>query len=310
MGGHLKHAVIFIIIALQISACAVQPTATQVPTDTPTPLTAQTSTATPSPTTFLESELPYEQQKTLIENRFEQSSRAFEALIKEDGNLEYYNGAWHTLEAMRNLNGEIIPWGESYEMASEEGQKGILTNIMAGNQEFMDEWIQTFNNANKNVEGNGVGSSNANLLFVQFFPDANSMTKEREGKEIYHYDMKGQIIVKNHEEKIYVIDVNTFLSLWSVVHVFVKNEEFFGYDIEKLYEKRAIENCYLGLQNQNLLNYSLGGFIQYADEPNEKLFLEKVMNSSMENFKEKIETNPNLIGDDLYHIHWLIYPNY
>ena len=108
-----------------------------------------------------------EQQVQIIEDRFQPGSTASEAVIKADGNLEYYDGTWKTLEAMRNINGGIIPWGESYDMVSEEGRSGILTNIMAGNEALMEEHTEKSLDIYKNAaEKEGFGSSNFNILYV------------------------------------------------------------------------------------------------------------------------------------------------
>ena len=178
----------------------------------PSNLSAEQKIAFDSAIAEKEASLPYEQQKKLIENRFEKGSKAYEALVNADGNLEVYlgDGLWKTLEAMRNPNGEIIPWGESYDMASEEGRNGILTNIMAGGHpEAMDGLNKMFENQKKILAGEGFDVSDFNIRYVQLFPNQNSQIRQLISSQMIKKGFEGQIVVKNSQNKILVID-NTF----------------------------------------------------------------------------------------------------
>ena len=307
----MKHVIIAIIIALLLSACTAQPTPTQAPTATPLPPTA-TPQPTPTSTEVPFEDLPYEQQKTMIESRFEQGSQAFEALIKEDGNLEYYDGTWKTLEAMRNLNGEIIPWGESYDMISEEGRSGILTNIMAGNEAVMEKHINSsIDLSKKNAEKKGFNSSNFNTLYVQFFPDADSLANKNLSN-IGYYEMQGQIVLKNASNKIYVINLETSFNNTMVI-TYVKSGNTLAENPSELYDQKAFDDSFLGIDSADLLNYmfrDLIPFIASGNVPAEQAYLETVLNSNMENFLRKIASDPNSISKDLYNIRFIIHPNY
>ena len=305
IGGTLKKNIIAtIFIILLFSACEIQQTATLTETATPSHIVTILPTPISSPTLYTEADLSYEEQKQLIENRFISGSKAFETLIKEDGNLEYYDGTWKTLDAMRNLNGEIIPWGESYDMLSEDSKNGILTNIMAGNEKVMDEHIRVFNLKKENEEKAGFDSSNFNVLYVQFFPDNESIRRQKVSNDMGYYEMKGQIVVRNNN-KIIVINITT-CSNTGIMHTYVRSEQVFSQNHTKLFEQKAFENSFLGISSSDYLIYRFTDLASLADEAVEKNFIDKFQSSNFESFTEKLKTNPNLIGEDLYHIDFFI----
>lgn len=302
-----------LLLTLILSACSIpatpEPPITPTQTEMPSPTETPQPIATASPTIVVESELPYDQQKQLIEARFERGSQAFEAIIKEDGNLEYYDGTWKTLEAMRNLNGEIIPWGESYNMISEEGRNGILTNIMAGNEALMEKHTELFDNRKIKAEEKGFDSSNFDVLYVQFFPDKENIVLEKVSDKLVYYVMEGEIVVKNTNEKILVVRIRTcFNSIIS--HTYVKSGNILAEDPSSLLAKKAFDNGFLGINSRDYLSNRWSDLNALLTEPTDRTALERILDSNMENFLQKLETNPSSISEDLYNIRHIIYHNY
>ena len=306
--------VTIILFILLLTGCASQPTAAPTETVTPQPTATslrptETHTPIPSPTACVESELPYEQQKTMIENRFERGSQAFEALIKEDGNLEYYDGSWHTLEAMRNVNGEIIPWGESYDMNSEEGRNGILTNIMGGNEALMEKHIQILDNRKDHAAEKGFDSSHFDVLYVQFFPNLESLKVKNFSEKVICFNMTGKIVVKNSNGKILVINIETVFSDM-ISHTYVASENILSQKPTKLYREKAFDNGFLGINSGDYLNHEWNDLNTSLTDSADRAALEKILNSNSENFLQKLETNPSSISDYFYNLLHIIYHNH
>jgi hypothetical protein len=281
--------------------------------DYPTDLTAEQKNAFDQALVEVEPGLSVEQQKRLIEDRFEKGSTAFEAVIKADGNLEYYDGTWKTLEAMRNLNGEIIPWGESYDMVSEEGRNGILTNIMVGNEAMMEKHIQkTIENIKQDAEKKGLDNSNFNILYVQFFPNTDSLNWKRISETVGFYEMQGQIVFKNANDKILVINLITCLG--SIIrNTYGKSGNVIAEDPSELYDQKEFDNSFLGITSSDSLNYfyyDLASLVTSNNELAGQAYLEKVLNSNMENFLQKIAIDPTSVSKNFYSIDFIIYPNY
>lgn len=308
----MKRIIAMIIVLMLLTACTTptsQTTPTLAPTTTSVPPTV---TPRPTPTTTQMSDfedLPYDQQKAVIETRFEQGSTAFEALIKVDGNLEYYDGTWKTLEAMRNQKDEIIPWGESYDMNSEEGRNGILNNIMAGNEDLMEEHVKLFENRKIKAEEKGFDSSNFDVLYVQFFPDKENIVREKISDKLGYYVMEGEIVNKNANNKIFVVNIRTcFNSIIS--HTYVKNGNILAEDPDDLIAKKAFDNGFLGINAKDYLNNRWSDLNALLTETTERTTVEKILDSNMENFLQKLEDNPNSMSEDLYNIRHIIYHNY
>lgn len=259
-----------------------------------------------------EANLPYEQQKKLIEDRFEKGSKAYEALIKTDGNLEYYDGRWKTLEAMRNLNGDIIPWGESYELPSEEGQAGLLTNVMAGGHpETMTKLNKVFNNRKNILNEAGLTGDNLKIRYVQFFSDMNE-DWQKISREMPLVWVEGQMVIKNSKDKILVIDIKT-----SLVFTTAATDPQDGRTNQLDPENRLLPsrngditpdkyNYLVGIPTSNWLSFKYRDLKKLADEPAEQAYLEKAANFNLDNFLEKLETNPSSINEDLFGISYFI----
>ena len=312
MEGYLKHFIITIVVTLLLSACAAP---TQAPTATPVPPTPTLAPPTPMPTATQVvdfASLPYEQQKKLIEDRFEKGSKAYEALIKTDGNLEYYDGRWKTLEAMRNLNGDIIPWGESYELPSEEGQAGLLTNVMAGGHpETMTKLNKVFNNRKNILNEAGLTGDNLKIRYVQFFSDMNE-DWQKISREMPLVWVEGQMVIKNSKDKILVIDIKT-----SLVSTTAATDPQDGRTNQLDPANRLLPsrngditpdkyNYLVGIPTSNWLSFQYRDLKKLADEPAEQAYLEKAANFNLDNFLEKLETNPSSINEDLFGISYFI----
>jgi hypothetical protein len=213
---------------------------------------------------------------------------------------------------MRNLNGEIIPWGESYDMVSEEGRNGILTNIMAGNEAVMNEHVRVFDLYKKDGEKNGFDSSAFNMLYLQFFPDADSLNWKEPGKNVGYYNMQGQIVLKNTDNKILVINLETAFAN-TIIQTYVKSGNVLAENPSKLYDQKAFSNGFLGISSSDFINYffhDLASLIASKNESAEKAYIEKVFNSNLENLLRKITNDTASISKDLYNISFIIYPNY
>jgi hypothetical protein len=57
-----------------------------------------------------EASLTYEQRRNLIEDRWHMATKPSKPWSKTTVTSNTMTASWHTLEAMKNLNGEIIPW--------------------------------------------------------------------------------------------------------------------------------------------------------------------------------------------------------
>jgi hypothetical protein len=275
----------------------------------PKGLTAEEQVAFDSIVAEAEAKLPYEQQKKLIEDRFEKGSKAFEALVKADGNLEYYDGRWKTLEAMRNLNGELIPWGESYDLASEEGQRGLLTNFMAGGHpEAMDGLNKMFNNRKKILNEEGFAGDDFNIRYVQFFPNQNRKILQLISPNMSIYGFEGQMVVKNSKNKIFVIEVKVNTGVFTATNVM--SGKTMQLSSRRINEGGDITlsdyHCLAGIPTSHWLDYKYGGLSELATEPAEYTYLENLHSFNLDNFFTKLETDPSSINEVIYQFNYLI----
>ncbi len=248
-----------------------------------------------------EASLTYEQRRNLIEDRWQYGNKAFEALVKDDGNLEYYDGSWHTLEAMKNLNGEIIPWGEMYDLQSEEGRNNLIANVLAGDEGIMSDYVQIFNIVKQNAEQKGFDSTNFNVLFLQFFPDVEQITINNLSDKIVYYDMTGLIVIKNNMNKLLVIRINTCINS-SVIMMHINSKQTFSHNPSDLYDLKYFQNGFLGIMSNAYLKYKYDSLSQVLEKSEEQSWMEKIFDSDIENILNNLKTDPNLIGEGLYSI--------
>jgi hypothetical protein len=272
----------------------------------PKGLTAEEQVAFDSIVAEAEASLPYEQQKKLIENRFEKGSKAFEALVKADGNLEYYDGSWKTLEAMRNANNEIIPWGESYDVVSDQGRAGLLKNVFAGNQGALEALDKDINLDKKDAEKKGL-DSNFNFLYVQWFPDINETTFEVIGKKIGYDNMEGLIIVKDKNNKPLVVEIKTnTIGGVLITYPSGKTISHNPSDLTRL-NFYDLKSGFLAIPSANYLSYEYNDLMNYATDPVEQTYLQKIIDSNLENTLKQLEENPKSLSAGPYSIRRMIF---
>lgn len=255
--------------------------------------------------------MTYEQQKAMIERNFKVGNTAFEALVKEDGDLEYWDGEkWNTIKAMLNSKGKIIPWGGYYDAVSEEGRSGLLKDVFA-DQETMDEFLRIFEIRKSNAEKKGFDSSDFNVLFVQFVPDVESFSYHYMDNQSLRFGMEGLIVIKNDQNKLVVIKISTSMASQIAV-TNVNYKQTIGYSPEDLRDLKFFQNGFLGISSANLLKYmnvDLINQVKSSSLPDQEAWLEQTLSADLGNILEKIKTDPAAISEDLIDMLWLIHFN-
>ncbi len=264
-----------------------------------------------------EAKLPVAEQKKLIEGRFDRSkSGVYEAVIKADGNLEYFDGSWKTLEAMRNQNGEIIPWGESYDVVSEEGREGMLKDLFGGEEAWMaemDRYIATQKvNAENTAKRNNfsVDTSKFNKRYVTFYFGPENL-KLHEGKKIPYYTLDGLTVLKNPlTNRLLISKITAFMNQAIYIHEGPYTTGFSSYDVitSNFFDQKA---GFFTINSKEILEkfpYSADDRrIKWSQEENFPAF-ETMWASHLEDFEEKLRKDPDKIQDGLYNFTDLLFP--
>ena len=263
-----------------------------------------------------EAKLPVAEQKKLIEGRFDRSkSGVYEAVIKADGNLEYFDGSWKTLEAMRNQNGEIIPWGKSYDVVSEEGREGMLKDLFGGEEAWMAEMEEYVAKDKVTAErlakeqNYSVDTSKFNQRYIAFYRQPESL-KFHTGKKIGYYTLDGLTVLKNPlTDQLLVSKITTFLNSLITIHEGpyttgfsgpdVKNRDFFGKNkmFLAINTKERLTKFYYNADNRRE---------KWKQEENLPAF-EKMWSSHLEDFDQILREEPNKIQERLYQITDLLF---
>jgi len=253
-----------------------------------------------------EASLSYKQRQNLIKDRWQYGNKAFEALVKEDGNLEYYDGTWHTLEAMKNLNGEIIPWGEMYDLLSEEGRNNLIANVLAGDAEMIEKVGKRLRAYKNDAEKNGVDHSNFNVLFIQFFPNVESAFWQPVGERTGYDAMNGLLVTKNTQGKLYVIEINTAMNQ-DIYITHLTSNKVIAHEPFDILKMKAYQDGFMGIHSEDSIRYLLLNVLD--DSEIEINYNEKRINSNIENFLEQLNNNPEAINDGLYDVRDAIFFN-
>ena len=266
-----------------------------------------------------EAKLPLAEQKKLIEGRFDRSkSGVYEAVIKADGNLEYFDGSWKTLEAMKNKNGENIPWGESYDVVSEEGRAGMLKDLFGGEEAWMAQMEEYV--AKDKVTGErwakeqnySVDTSKFNQRYIAFYRQPESL-KFHTGKKIVYYTLDGLTVLKNPlTEQLLVSKITTFLNLVITIHEGPYTTGFSGPDVEDR-DFFGKNKMFLAINTKERLTK----FYYNADNRREKWkqeenlpAFETMWASHLEDFDQLLREEPNKIQERLYQITDLLFPDF
>ena len=117
--------------------------------------------------------------------------------------------------------------------------------------------------------------------------------------------MSGHIVIKDADGKIFVINLKTSFSS-AISHTYVASENTLAQSPKNLVDQDAFDSGFLGVNSSN----DLSSFIVSRNETAEQDYLKKVLNSSLENFLQKLETNPSSISKDFYIIRYIIYHNH
>lgn len=261
-----------------------------------------------------EVKLPLAEQKKLIEGRFDRSkSGVYEAVIKA-GNLEYFDGSWKTLEAMKNKNGENIPWGESYDVVSEEGRAGMLKDLFGGEEAWMAQMEEYV--AKDKVTGErwakeqnySVDTSKFNQRYIAFYRQPESL-KYHTGSYPY-YTLDGLTVLKNPLTKqLLVSKITTFFNGLITIHEGPYTTGFSSYDVKSrnFFDKKKM---FLAINTkERLTNFYYGGdpFRERLKQEENLPAFETMWASHLEDFEQILREEPNKIQERLYQITDLLF---
>ena len=65
-------------------------------------------------------------------------------------------------------------------------------------------------------------------------------------------------------------------------------------------------HCFVGIPTSHRLDYDYSGLKRIATEPAEYAYIEKILDFNLNNFLQKLETNPSSINEDLLTFKYLI----
>ena len=250
-----------------------------------------------------EAKLPLAEQKKLIEGRFDRSkSGVYEAVIKADGNLEYFDGSWKTLEAMKNKNGENIPWGESYRLSSKEDREKFVANVLAGNEATLNALDKNTDNSKNSAEKKGFDASNFDFLYVQFYADQESIVWKDLGEKMGGYrSMEGVFVIKNSNNKLMAIKIELSNDGYTAI-ADLESEKTLSFSSilkKKDVYKLELSKFLLGIPSATLIRCEFNDINNKVTESNEKDFLQKVFAGNLENILENFEKNPETLTKDV-----------